>query len=115
MKTYKPFSVVVVPFPFTDASRTKRRPALVLSSEEHQKSTEHVTLAMITSAKHSSWVDDYKIFELEKTGLTAESIVRQKIFTIDARLIIDEAGKLSASDRNNVIKKTRRHFSGFLS
>ncbi len=31
--TYEPFDVVVVLFPFTDSSRTKRRPALVLSQK----------------------------------------------------------------------------------
>lgn len=35
MKTYKPFSVIVVPFPFTDSHHVKKRPAIVLSSEEH--------------------------------------------------------------------------------
>ena len=32
--TYDTFDVVVVPFPFTDRSSTKRRPALVVSRHE---------------------------------------------------------------------------------
>jgi len=32
MQTFEKFSVVVVPFPFTDKSSSKRRPALVLSN-----------------------------------------------------------------------------------
>jgi mRNA interferase MazF len=31
IKIYSQFDVVVVPFPFTDSSTTKRRPALILS------------------------------------------------------------------------------------
>ena len=110
---YKPFSVVVVPFPFTDSTKTKRRPALVLSSEEQQQHTKHITLAMITSAKHSEWFGDCNITDLEKTGLTAESVIRQKIFTLDSRLIINSIGALSVTDRKNAIKKIQRHFNAW--
>ncbi len=67
--TYKPFSIVVVPFPFTDQEHTKKRPALVLSSAEHQEHTQHITLLMITSAKNSAWPSDHLISSLEGTGL----------------------------------------------
>jgi len=43
------WDVVSVPFPFTDSSRTKRRPALVLSARPFNESG-HVILTMITSA-----------------------------------------------------------------
>ena len=49
---YEPFDVVVVPFPFTDSSRKKRRPALVLSQKaKFGALIEHSVLAMITSQK----------------------------------------------------------------
>ena len=32
-KIYNQFDVVVVPFPFTDSSTTKRRPALIISEQ----------------------------------------------------------------------------------
>lgn len=106
---YKPFSVVVVPFPFTDTIGVKKRPALVLSSEEYQKQTKHITLLMITSAKHSDWHGDYPITNLDSAGLKSDSIVRQKIFTLDNRLILDCIGKLSLKDRTAVSKNTQRH------
>jgi hypothetical protein len=28
---YKPFTIIVVPFPFTDSPETKKRPALVIA------------------------------------------------------------------------------------
>ena len=107
--TYEPFSIIVVPFPFTDSENTKRRPAIVISSIEHQKETKHATLLMITSAKNSSWDSDYLITSLEGTGLTSSSIIRQKLFTIDLRLIIKAAGTLSLKDKKAALKKILTH------
>jgi mRNA interferase MazF len=109
MTTYKPFSIVVVPFPFTDSPKYKKRPAAVLSSEDHQKHSHHIVLLMITSAKHSEWHSDHKIIDLDVTGLTAESVIRQKIFTLDSRLILDTIGKLSPKDKEAIITCTQRH------
>lgn len=109
MMTYKPFSVVVVPFPFTDSVQVKKRPAIVLSRETHQKQTSHITLLMVTSAKHSEWYGDYEISDLVVAGLKSASIVRQKIFTIDHRLVLEKIGKLSKKDQMTVIKNTMHH------
>lgn len=96
--TYKPFDIVKVPFPFTDKAKNKKRPALVISSETFQKETGHVSLLMITSAKHSKWFGDTVLKNLEGTGLSQEVIVRQKIFTMDLRLIENKIGHLSKKD-----------------
>ena len=54
--TYEPFDVIVVPFPFTDSTRTKRRPALILSQNStFGNKIEHSVLAMITSQKNNPW------------------------------------------------------------
>jgi mRNA interferase MazF len=106
---YKPFSVVTVPFPFTDREQTKHRPALVLSHINHQHETNHITLLMITSAKQSFWNSDYSITDLKSTGLHSPSIVRQKLFTIDSRLVIEDIGILSLHDIKNVKRHLHEH------
>ncbi|HVL48676.1 MAG TPA: type II toxin-antitoxin system PemK/MazF family toxin [Candidatus Thermoplasmatota archaeon] len=45
----KPGDVVVVPFPFTDPSTAKRRPALVLSSAEFNGAGPDVIICAMTS------------------------------------------------------------------
>ena len=107
--TYKPYSIVIVPFPFTESVRTKRRPALVLSTERHQKDTGHITLLMITSANHSAWPSDLTIDNLESTGLAHASIVRQKIFTLDLNIILGVLGYLSTADVKQVKKQLNIH------
>lgn len=49
---------VNVSFPFTDKAAVKKRPALVISTSEYQINYNHCILAMITSAKQTSWQDD---------------------------------------------------------
>ena len=99
MRTYSPGDVVVVPFPFTDRDTVKRRPALVCSSEMFNKRTKHLVLAMITTATHSSWPGDVAIQDLRASGLPAPSVVRWKLFTLDASFVLDKAGALSKADR----------------
>ena len=50
--TFEAFEVVVVPFPFTDRTTTKRRPALVLSdAKAFNRQVGQSVLAMITRAR----------------------------------------------------------------
>ena len=102
MLTYKPFEVIVVPFPFTDKAATKRRPALVLSSESFNSAIRHSVLAMITSASHSAWPLDVTIQDLKDAGLTSPSVIRMKLFTLDHSLIQKHIGCLSLQDQTLV-------------
>ncbi len=106
---YDPFTVVVVPFPFTDSAKAKKRPAIVVSTNDYQIKTSHITLLMVTSARHAKWFGDYSIQDLKSAGLPAQSIVRQKIFTIDMRFIIKTIGMLSHEDRQNVMFNFKKH------
>jgi len=102
---YKPFEIVVVPFPFTDRKADKRRPALILSDGiKFNQSSGHAVLAMITSQKNPDWPLDTTITGIRRTGLTAPSKVRMKLFTLDSRLIIKKIGSLVDSDQMAVKK-----------
>ena len=100
---YEPFDVVVVPFPFTDSAQTKRRPALVLSQHTNfRNEIDYSVLAMITSKKNAPWPLDCEIKIKKQSGLTAPSVVRMKLFTLDNRFIIRKIGHLSDSDQKKV-------------
>jgi mRNA interferase MazF len=102
MATYRQFDVVVVPFPFTDRAATKKRPALVLSSESFNSGICHSVMAMITTASHSEWPMDIVIENLKDAGLKTLSIIRMKLFTIDHVLILKQIGHLNPQDRISV-------------
>ena len=98
MVIYKQFDVVVVPFPFTDSSQTKRRPALVISDCQ-EFTIDKSILAMITTKNHSPWSLDTAIEDLNSVGLKTPSIVRFKLFTLEHTLIIRKIGNLGKRDR----------------
>ena len=104
MMTYKQFDVVVVPFPFTDAQASKRRPALVLSADQtFNCPVGHSVMAMITTDYRSTWALDVGITDLTAAGLKAPSIIRMKLFTLDHALVRKQIGRLSAVDQAAVI------------
>ncbi len=99
---YDQFDIVKVPFPFTDRDASKKRPALVLSKPYYCEDNDHYMLAMITSAKQSSWPRDIDISDLQIAGLPGESKVRFKIFSLDSRVIMAKLGRLSDGDVEKV-------------
>jgi mRNA interferase MazF len=99
---YEQFDVIKVPFPFTDKDASKKRPALVLSKPSYYKDNDHYILAMITSAKHSSWPQDIEIMDLEMAGLPSASKIRFKIFSLDSRVIISKLGRLGDENARKV-------------
>lgn len=100
--THARFDVVIVPFPFTDRPVVRRRPALVVSATEWNAASGHVVCAMITSARQSAWPGDVPVTGLAAAGLTAACVVRMKLFTLDAGLVIRRAGTLGVEDATAV-------------
>jgi mRNA interferase MazF len=109
---FEQFSVVRVPFPFTDRNATKNRPALVISAADVFNSVAgHSVMAMITSAANMPWPLDCAISDLETAGLPAPSVVRFKLFTLDHRLVRGELGVLAKTDKQAVAGRLGALFS----
>ena len=110
MTIYERLSILKVPFPFTDKSAAKMRPALVISQPAFQREIQHVILAMITTAKHSTWPMDVEVIDLSSAGLPVPSVIRLKIFTLDMRLIVDRLGTLDKKTKQTLHK----HWAAYL-
>jgi mRNA interferase MazF len=95
--------VVRVPFPFTDQTASKNRPALILSdANSFNRLAGHSVMAMITSTGSVPWPLDCPLEDLTMAGLPAPSKVRFKLFTLDHRLVRGELGRLGAVDEQRV-------------
>ena len=93
--------VVVVPFPFSDLSSSKRRPALVIA----QASEYDLILAQITSKNfYDSYAIEITSDDFLSGGLRVDSNVRpNKLFTAETDIIIYKAGNLKAEKTKEVI------------
>ena len=103
MERFVKGDVVVVPFPFSDLTQTKKRPALVIARLEG----DDLILCQITSRDIT---DSYAISiadrDFKAGGLKQESNVRaNRIFTADGRIILYRAGTLFPSKLDEVIEK----------
>ena len=80
MTPYKRGDVVLVPFPFTDFSSLKQRPALVISSDEFNASNTDLIAVAITSHVSTYESEPYthsiKGTVQKSAGLPKESIIR---------------------------------------
>ena len=95
--------VVVAPFPFSDLTTAKRRPALVVAS----LTGDDVILCQITS---KSVADSYAIpimnSDFTSGGLPQDSNIRpNRLFTADANIILYRAGVLTSEKVQEVVTK----------
>ncbi|TQE92569.1 MAG: type II toxin-antitoxin system PemK/MazF family toxin [Spiribacter salinus] len=107
--TFERYTLVRVPFPFTDRNAAKNRPALVLSdAKAFNTPVGHSVMAMITSQSNAPWPLDCPITDLASAGLPAPSKVRFKLFTLDHRLVRGRLGQLSLPDQHEVWRHLAR-------
>jgi len=100
---YRPWDIVLVPFPYTERAHAKVRPAVVISASTLATATSMHYVAMITNAAHRPWIGDVPVSDLREAGLPVESVVRPaKIATIDEQALIRVIGTLPKADRARV-------------
>jgi mRNA interferase MazF len=99
MTAYKRGDVVLVPFPFSNQTATKKRPAVVISSSLYnEKSNDVVILAVTSKVEKSSDIGECLINDWQSAGLLKPSAVKPAISTIEQVLVLKKLGSLSAND-----------------
>ena len=103
MERFVKGDIVVIPFPFSDLSGSKKRPALVLADLQG----DDVILCQITSRQVK---DNYAISiesdDFKTNKLPVPSNIRpNRIFTADKNIIIKKVASISETAVNAVIQK----------
>ncbi|MEZ4713330.1 MAG: type II toxin-antitoxin system PemK/MazF family toxin [Caldilineaceae bacterium] len=101
--------VVLIPFPFSDLTATKTRPAVVVSSAAYQSVRSELLLAYVSSQIGKATAPiDYVLNDWQAAGLLKPSFVRPKIAAIEPALIVHQVGRLSLRDQSEVDRRLRR-------
>jgi mRNA interferase MazF len=93
--------IVTIPFPFTDLSGNKKRPAFVVTDLDG----DDIIVCQITSkSKSDPFSLPLNVHDFVSGGLPVDSFIRpNKIFTADKNIILSVAGHLSEDKIREVL------------
>ena len=91
--------VVLVPFPFTDHSGTKKRPAVIVSSSGYNANRRDLVIMAITSqVRTPPGFGEALVTDWQAAGLIKPSVLKPVFTTIEQELVLRTMGKLSDVD-----------------
>lgn len=96
--------IILVPFPFTDLTGNKLRPALLLVETEND-----ITVAFMTTQIQWKEETDILLSPSSENGLKKESLIRlSKLATLDQDLILGRLGKIDNTTLKVVNKNLKK-------
>ncbi|OHB97769.1 MAG: growth inhibitor [Planctomycetes bacterium RIFCSPLOWO2_12_38_17] len=99
MTTYNKGDIVLVPFPFSDQTATKKRPAVIISSDRHNNTSSDIVIMAITSKTDKNLTTgECLINNWQDAGLLKPSVIKPAISTIEQTLVLKKLGRLSQKD-----------------
>lgn len=108
--TFSRWDVVAIDFPFLEGSDSKRRPALIVSSDRLRKDFGLYWIVMITTAKAGTRPDDIIVSDRERAGLPQDCVIRvSRIAVVAESQMTRRLGDIIAKDRNAVTALLRRY------
>ena len=111
---YKQGNIILIPFPFTDFSTTKNRPAIIISSNAYNSTHDDIIICAITSQIPKNLEPyDYLLnaSELLEATLPKKSLIKtDKILAIDKKFIRKTLGTLPQDSINKIINHLNHAF-----
>lgn len=91
--------IVLVPFPFTDQTTSKQRPAVVLSNDAYHRTRSDVIVMAVTSQlRPGNAFGDVSVSNWQGAGLLKPSAIKPVLATLDRSLVIKALGRLQTAD-----------------
>ena len=100
MSDHRPGDVLLVEVPFTDLSRSKKRPAVVLLSRDRD-----YLVAFFTSRLEQAGPEDHVVTPSPENSLVVPSAaLSTKLFTLHESLVLRRLGRLSTANHRTVVQ-----------
>jgi mRNA interferase MazF len=104
MTIYEFSDVILVPFPFTDQTTIKKRPAVVVSSDEYNSGRPDLIIMAITSRLHQiDKTGEKYVTDWQGAGLLKPSVFKPILATIENTLVLKQLGSLQSEDRHTLV------------
>lgn len=95
--------IVLVPFPFTDQSTSKRRPGVIVSSTTYHHSRRDLILMAVTGQLRGSGAfGELMVQDWRHAGLIKPSAIKPVLATLEQGLVIRTLGRLSTPDQHRL-------------
>jgi mRNA interferase MazF len=108
MTAYSFGDVVLVPFPFADTTETKKRPAVVISSDRyHEAHLDLLLMAITGNPEAQSEGLGFPIEGWRQAGLLNPSAVKPVIATVHPSRVIRTLGRLRGEDLDRLHRLLR--------
>lgn len=105
--------IVLVPFPFTDQSSIKKRPAVVVSSAIYNRDRPDIIILAVTSQMDSpSQIGAFLVEDWKAAGLLKPSVVKPIITTLQRTLVKKKLGCLVSQDIQSLQKALQSMLGG---
>ena len=105
---YRRGDIVLVKFVFASETGSKRRPVLLLSSDEYMDGRQEVVVSAITSNTQRRLPGDHLMDDWEEAGLIFPSVTTGIIRTIKQSMIERKMGVVSQRDLDQIESNLNR-------
>jgi len=95
--------VLLVPFPFSNQTAAKQRPAVVVSSTAYNRERQDLLILAVTSQiRPTLGLGEAPVAQWKQAGLIKPSVFKPVLATIERGLVIKKLGRLATADREKL-------------
>jgi mRNA interferase MazF len=104
------WDIVLLPFPFTDLTSSKRRPAIVISPLKYNTGMDTVFMYLTSKISVSKHEFDHVLIKWEESNLPLPTMCKMKFMTLDRDFIIKKLGQIQKEDEVIIKSKMKELF-----